>query len=38
MFPLSIDSPLFIPNLCWLMAGTMVLVAASNALAPFAAK
>jgi len=37
MFPLSIDSPLFIPNLCLLVAGTMALVAASTALATFAA-
>jgi len=38
MFPLSIDSPLFIPNLCFLMAGTMALAMASNAFAPFVGK
>lgn len=36
MFPLSVDSPLFIPGLCLLVAGTFALAAASNAMAAFA--
>ena len=34
MFPLSIDSPFFIPGLCLLMAGTVTLAMTSSALAP----
>ncbi len=34
MFPLSIDSPLFIPGLCLLVAGTFALAVATSALVP----